>query len=304
MPKKTPQRLAFMGATAVSSPGGFDAAIFGAPHGTPYRGIDNRVHAGTAPALRVAVKADAEWLEHWDFDLGGPMLAKGFEVADLGDLKTKPTDGPGNRRLIRLQTSDILAAGAVPIMIGGDDSTPIPFIEAFAGHGPLTVLQIDAHIDWRDERYGEPYGFSSTMRRASELSHVERIVQVGMRGMGSAREQEVREATSWGASFVTARDIHHDGVDAVLSLIPMGSRCLVTLDCDALDSSIMPAVAYPSPGGLTFIQVVDLIHGVAEKAKLVGFDLIEFVPKKDRDGLAAFTAARIICNVLGCLARS
>jgi agmatinase len=303
MPKKSPQRLAFMGAAAVSSPQGYNAAIFGAPHGTPYRGIDNRIHAGTAQALRTVVKTDAEWLDHWDFDLGGPMLTEGFKVADLGDLKTKSKDGPGNRRLIRSRTAEILSAGAVPIMIGGDDSTPIPFIEAFAGHGPLTILQIDAHIDWRHERYGEQYGFSSTMRRASELHHVERIVQAGMRGMGSAREKEIKEASSWGASFVTARDIHHDGVDAALSLIPIGSRYLITLDCDALDSSIMPAVAYPSPGGLTFVQVVDLIQGVAEKAKIAGFDLIEFVPKKDRDGLAAFTAARIICNVLGCLAR-
>jgi agmatinase len=304
MAKKTPQRLAFMGAVAASDPRGYNAAMFGAPHGTPYRGIDNRVHAGTAQALRAALMNDAEWLDHWDFDLGGPMLRGKFKVADLGDLKTKPADGPGNRRLIRAQTAEILSAGAVPLMIGGDDSTPIPFIEAFAGHGPLTILQIDAHIDWRDERYGERYGFSSTMRRASELADVERIVQVGMRGVGSAREQEVREASSWGASFVTTRDIHHDGVDAALSLIPIGARCLITLDCDALDSSVMPAAAYPSPGGLTFIQVVDLIQGVAEKAKIAGFDLIEFVPKKDRDGLAAFTAARIVCNVLGCLARS
>jgi agmatinase len=292
-----------LGTTATSGAQGFNAALFGAPHGTPYRGIDNRVHASTAQTLRAALKADAEWLHHWDFDLGGPMLREGFKVADLGDLKTKPKDGPGNRRLIRARTAEILSAGAVPIMIGGDDSTPIPFIEAFAGQGPLTILQIDAHIDWRDERYGERYGFSSTMRRVSELNHVERIVQVGMRGLGSARDQEVRDASSWGASFITARDIHHDGVDAALSLIPIGTRCLITLDCDALDSSIMPAVAYPSPGGLTFVQVIDLIQGVAEKGKIAGFDVIEFVPKKDRDGMAAFAAARLICNVLGCLAR-
>jgi agmatinase len=303
MARNNPRRLAFLGTTATSGAQGFNAALFGAPHGTPYRGIDNRVHASTAQTLRAALKADAEWLHHWDFDLGGPMLREGFKVADLGDLKTKPKDGPGNRRLIRARTAEILSAGAVPIMIGGDDSTPIPFIEAFAGQGPLTILQIDAHIDWRDERYGERYGFSSTMRRVSELNHVERIVQVGMRGLGSARDQEVRDASSWGASFITARDIHHDGVDAALSLIPIGTRCLITLDCDALDSSIMPAVAYPSPGGLTFVQVIDLIQGVAEKGKIAGFDVIEFVPKKDRDGMAAFAAARLICNVLGCLAR-
>ena len=88
--------------------------------------------------------------------LAGRCLASGgFRLADLGDLETQPDDGPGNRALIRDCTKAIIDAGAVPIMIGGDDSTPIPFIDAFAGHGPLTILQIDAHIDWREERYGE-----------------------------------------------------------------------------------------------------------------------------------------------------
>jgi agmatinase len=125
MAKKTPRRLAFMGADAASDPRGYNAAIFGAPHGTPYRGIDNRVHAGTAQALRAALMNDAEWLHHWDFDLGGPMLTERFKLADLGDLKTKPSDGLGNRQLIRSQTAEILSAGAVPVMIGGDDSTRI-----------------------------------------------------------------------------------------------------------------------------------------------------------------------------------
>ena len=72
-------------------------------------------------------------------------------------------------------------------MFGGDDSTPIPFITGFAGSPPIAILQIDAHIDWRDTIRGERYGYSSTMRRASEQSHVWRIVQAGMRGLGSAR---------------------------------------------------------------------------------------------------------------------
>jgi len=297
------EQLAFFGARRAGSPEGFGAAIFGAPHGTPYPGIDNSVYAETASALRRAVAADAEWVSHWDFDFGGPLLGEGFAVADLGDLPTTPGDGAGNRRLIGETARSIIKAGAVPIMIGGDDSTPIPFIEAFAAQAPLTILQIDAHIDWRDERYGEPLGFSSTMRRASEMSHVTSIVHAGIRGLGSARQGEVDAARAWGAAIVPARHIHDRGVNLVLDHIPPGSRCLITLDCDALDSSIMPAVVYPSPGGLTYWQVIKLIEGVAARARIVGFDLIEFVPSRDRDGTSAFTAARILCNVLAVLAR-
>jgi len=300
-----PPELPFMGSEATTSPAGYNAAIFAAPHGTPYPEHDNRVHAGTGDALRNALRADAPWLPNWNFDFGGTLLgARGFRLADLGDLETQPADGPGNRTLIRDCTKAIIDAGAVPIMMGGDDSTPIPFIDAFAGHGPLTILQIDAHIDWREERYGEPLGFSSTMRRASEMKHVEKIVQVGMRGIGSARKTEVDFAKAWGAQLITSREVLDNGIAGALAKIPDGARCLITLDCDALDSSVMPAVAYPTPGGLSYNDVTGLIQGVGLKARIVGFDLIEFVPGRDTTGMAAFTAADIVLNVIGTLAKA
>ena len=301
---KTTRNPAFMGTTRSRAPAGFHAALFGAPHGTPYPGIDNRVHATAPNAFRKALAADGEWLDHWDFDLGGPLLGdSSCRVADLGNLPTKPRDGKGNRKLIEAQTRKILTAGAVPLMFGGDDSTPIPFIIGLSGSPPLTILQIDAHIDWRDDRYGEKFGFSSTMRRASEQAHVWRIVQVGARGLGSAREAEVRDAKHWGARIFTSRHIHHNGLKDVLETIPQDSGCLITLDCDALDTSEMPAVAHPSPGGLTYMQVIDLIAGVAAKARIAGFTMVEFAPKKDRNGAFAYTAARIAANVIGHIAR-
>lgn len=289
----------FMGSVSAQSPQGFSAAIFGAPHGTPYAGVDNRVHRGAPDAFRQALHADADWLTHWDWDLGGPLLKHGQTICDLGNLKTKPKDGPGNRALIESTTRSILDAGAVPIMFGGDDSVPIPFIAAYSNQPAIVILQIDAHIDWRNDRYGESLGFSSTMRRASEHDYVWRIVQAGARGLGSAREQEVRDALNWGAHIVSSRVIHHKGIEEVLNHIPEDCDCVITLDLDALDSSQMPAVAYPSPGGLSFTQVTDLISGVAAKARIAGFCMVEFVPLRDKLKTAAFTAARIAANVIG-----
>ena len=300
VPPKTP----FMRARVDTPLNTANAVLFGAPHGTPYRDINNEPFALAPDALRFAVEEDGRWLDHWDFDLGGPLLGdNGFTLADAGNLATSPPDGPGNRALIRQATGRILEQGAIPLMIGGDDSTPIPFIEALAPAGPLTIVQVDAHIDWRDERRGEPIGYSSTMRRASEMDHVERIIQVGIRGLGSARREEVRIANDWGAKIITARVLHRDGIDAVMAHIPEGANCMITFDCDALDAGIMPAVIAPTPGGLSYTQAIDLVAAVTAKAKLVAFDMIEFVPERDLNGTAAMTAARIVANVIGCLAR-
>lgn len=303
MPNAVPLR-AFAAAERAYDPGGFSAAVFGAPHGTPYAGIDCLPHAAAPAAIRNAIAADAEWHDHWDFDINGTLLSRhGFRLADLGDLPTAAGTGPENRRLITAEARRILGAGAVPIMFGGDDSTPIPFIEGFADHPPIVILQIDAHIDWREERYGERHGFSSTMRRASEQPHVWRIVHAGIRGLGSAREQDVADARNWGAHIVTARQIHRDGIATVLEHIPDDCHCLISFDCDALDAAIMPAVAYPSPGGLAYQQVTDLIAGVAAKARIAGFAMVELVPARDFAGTAVFTAARIAWHVVARLAR-
>ena len=299
-----PVDVPFMGAKKEHEMPDADVVIFGAPHGTPYRDIDNTPYAAAPDSLRAALAEDSQWLDHWDFDLDGPLLNDGpCRVADAGNLRTSFQDGAGNRSLIETATSEILKAGAVPVMIGGDDSTPIPFIKALAPLGPLTIIQIDAHIDWRDERRGEPLGFSSTMRRASEMDHVKQIVQVGIRGLGSARRTEVEIARDWGATIIPARELHRKGIETVLQHLTPASNCMITIDCDGLDSAIMPAVIAPTPGGLTYYQTVDLIAAVSRTCNLVAFDMIEFVPTRDSTGTSAFTAARILANVIGCLAR-
>ena len=304
----TPPTPPFLGATALDAPpaAGFDAVLFGAPHGTPYAGIDNTVFEGTAPAIRGAHGDEMDWTTHWNYDFDGlPLGPDGsFRVGDLGDLPTVWWDGPRNRTLIEQTTRGLLAGGAIPLMLGGDDSTPIPFIAGFEGRGPLTILQIDAHIDWRDARRGEPLGYSSTMRRASEMPHVERIVQVGQRGFGSARREEIEIARAWGAENVRAAVVHEQGIEAALRPIPEGSDILVTFDCDALDNGAMPAVVIASPGGLTYAQVAGLVTGAAAKGRIVGFDMMEFVPGKDRDGTATFTAASLLAHVVGTLANA
>jgi agmatinase len=280
-----------------------DIAIVGASCATPYKSV-GAYCAGAPAAIRAGIAGYAGVREHQDFDLGGPLLGgTGARVVDCGDLPHDENDAPGNREQIRRTVDTILERGARPVVFGGDDSIPIPALQAFEGRGPLTVVQIDAHIDWRDEVAGERFGLSSTMRRASEMPWVERIVQVGARAVGSARPSDYRDALDWGVSFVLARDVHAHGLGPILAHVPEGAQVFVTLDCDGLDPWIMPAVIGPAPGGLGYWQMVDLLHGLAAKATIVGFDIVEFMPARDIQGLAALTAARIVCNVLGLMAR-
>ncbi|RUY47309.1 agmatinase, partial [Mesorhizobium sp. M7A.F.Ca.CA.001.13.2.1] len=128
-------------------------------------------------------------------------------------------------------------------------------------------------------------------------------VQVGLRSVGSARITEIEAARRHGSRFVTAREVHAQGVEAALRHIPEAARVVVTLDCDSLDPSIMPGVAARTPGGLTYTQVIDLIAGLGKRARIAGFDLVEFYPPADIDGLSALTAARLLVNVVGTVVR-
>ena len=282
-----------------------DIAIIGIPHGTPYR-LGEPSHSAQAPtAIRRATKRYTEMLEHYDFDLGGSLLDNSnIRVLDCGDVPGNPSHPAGNQKRATEKIRDIIDIGAVPIVFGGDDSIVIPFLRAYQGHGPFTVVQVDAHIDWRHEVNGVTEGPSSTMRRASEMPWIDRLIQVGMRGVGSARIEEVAAAKDYGAEIITAKEVHDGGVKRILNLVPDGAACLLTIDCDGLDPSIMPAVNAPVPGGLLYRQVINLLHGLTKKANVHGFDLVEFVPEKDINGLAALTVARIVFNMIGSLVRS
>jgi agmatinase len=215
-----------------------------------------------------------------------------------------PVDAPGNRARIFGAVGQILDAGAVPVLIGGDDSLPIPMLEAFGARGrAFTILQIDAHIDWRNKVEGESLGLSSTMRRASEMAHVVQIIQIGQRGIGSARERDVQDALDWGVEFIAGGEVAREGVWRAVDLIADGAEVIICLDVDALDPAVMPAVIGRTAGGLSYWQVLELIGGVAEKARIAGFDMVELMPERDIDGQGAQLAAQLLAAVLGVIAR-
>lgn len=279
---------------------GADIVVMGASTATPYGSVG--AYCADAPT---AIRAAVGWPgmgEHYDFDLGGTLLASATAV-DWGDLAISDTDFALNREVIRSQVAAALNGGAVPVILGGDDSVPIPCLQAFDGHGPITILQLDAHIDWRDEVQGERQGLSSNMRRASEMPWVDNIVQVGARGSGSARPGDFEDATEWGVRFFPMRAVRSAGMHAVIDAVPADSHVYLALDIDVMDPSVVPGVIGPAPGGFSYGEVVDLFEAVAAKARIVGFNLVEFVPALDVGNRGALCAARLAATTMGLIAR-
>jgi agmatinase len=198
----------------------------------------------------------------------------------------------------------ILAAGALPITIGGDHGVPIPVFRAFEGRGPITLVHIDAHLDWRDEVNGVREGYSSPIRRASEMPHIGEIFQIGLRAQGSARPEEVEAARAYGAHLIPAHELHDVGMRAILERIPDGGRYYLTIDADGLDPSVMPAVMGPAPGGVTYHQMHTLIHGLVRKGRVVGMDVVEIAPSYDVNRISCITAGRLIVNLIGAAVRA
>jgi agmatinase len=308
-----PAAETFLGLPAATEVHVGSVAIFGAVYGTAYPNAVHDLSGMTAPnAVRRAITEASVHIDHWDFDFDGPLLNDGaLDVVDLGDVATRPDDNAGNRVAIEAATRDIRAAGAVPVLIGGDDSAAIPFMRGLADVETLHILQIDAHIDWRDRIGDETLGYSSTMRRASELPFVRSMTQVGIRAVGSARREEVEVARAWGSRLVTVRQVRANGAAEIADAIPRDGALLIHIDVDALDPSICPGVnalspggLWLSPGGLWLEEVTDLIASAMAGRTLAGFSIVEFQPKADINSMTATVVGRLICHILGNLARN
>jgi agmatinase len=131
---------------------------------------------------------------------------------------------------------------------------------------------------------------------------VKAMAQVGLRGIGSARQQEVDDARAFGSAFIRAREVHRDGIGACIGRIPTADHYLVSIDTDAFDTAIAPGVLFSTQGGLSFDETTDLVRGIATKGRIAGINLFEVRPELDINGLTASTAVQLILNFIGTLA--
>ena len=276
-------------------------AFIGLPFGPPYHATDLTLCAGGADEVRRESHRRSYALnwDHYDFDLGDVLFPD--NTPTVTDCGTLPSDFRNPDKVwddgIAWFTT-LTSRGVVPLVVGAFDSIP-PIIGGAFESEKINVLQVDSHLDFRHERYGVTRGYSSPMRRLREYPWVQDIVQVGLRGAGSARAQDVRDAIESGNRLITAWELHDQGAKSVLDSLTDNGRWLITIDCDGLDTSIAPAVGAREPGGLTYNEIRTLVGGLARRNQVAAMVFTEYQPALDIQAITAQTIVRLMINVIG-----
>ncbi|MDD9921313.1 MAG: agmatinase [Boseongicola sp.] len=275
-----------------------DVAILGAPFdfGTQWRSGARFGPRAVREASTLFSFGHAGAYDHEDDRV---YLGADVTMVDIGDADIIHTDTTQSHANIEKGVRSILAADALPVVIGGDHSVNIPCINAFDGQEPIHILQIDAHLDFVDERHGVRFGHGNPMRRAAEKDYVSGLTQVGIRNVSSTAKEGYDDARKIGSDILSVRQARDLGPKAVADRIPEDARVYVTLDIDAFCPSIAPGTGTPSHGGFLYYDVLELLQAVARRNDIVGFDLVEVAPDYDPTGSTAILAAQISLNFLG-----
>ncbi len=275
-----------------------DVAILGAPFdaGTQWRAGARFGPRGVREASTLFSFGHAGAYDHED---DAVYLPGDVNIVDIGDADIVHTDTEQSHANIETGVRAILDAGALPVVIGGDHSINIPCIRAFGGQGDIHILQIDAHLDFVDERHGVRHGHGNPMRRAAEQDYVTGLTQVGIRNVSSTAREGYDDARAMGSDIISVRQARKMGTPGVLAHVPEGARLYVTIDIDAFCPSIAPGTGTPSHGGFLYYEVLELLQAAAKRHEIVGIDLVEVAPDYDPTGSTSILAAQLLLNFLG-----
>jgi len=221
------------------------------------------------------------------------------KIIDIGDADIVHTDTLKSHENIKYGVKKILNAKAIPVILGGDHSINIPCIDAFDEEEPIHIIQIDAHLDFVDERHGVRYGHGNPMRRASEKSYVTGMTQIGIRNVSSTSKAGYEDAKSKGSQIFSVRHLRSLGVKKILEKIPRNIRYYITIDIDAFDPSIAPGTGTPSHGGFYYYEILELLDGIINQGNVVGVDLVEVAPDYDPTNSTSTLAAQLLLNTIG-----
>lgn len=274
-----------------------DVAILGAPFdfGTQWRGGARFGPRAIRDASTLFSFGHAGAYDHED----DVIYLEGARMVDLGDADIVHTDTIKSHANIEIGVRAILAAGALPVVLGGDHSVNIPCVRAFADAGPIHIVQIDAHLDFVDERHGVRYGHGNPMRRAAEQPHVTGLSQFGIRNVSSTAKEGYEAARAMGSDILSVRQVRALDIEALIGRIPQGVDYYVTIDIDGFDPSIAPGTGTPSHGGFLYYEVLELLAALAEHGRVVGVDLVEVAPDYDHTGTTSILAAQLLLNFIG-----
>ena len=281
---------------------GVDVAIMGVPFdsGTSYR-------SGARHGPR-EIRSQSSLIRPYSyFQKVSPF--EQLTIVDAGDVNAPPVGIEPAYAAIDAAVETILAAGAVPMMVGGDHSISLPILRAIARHhGPVALVQFDAHIDTWGDYFGGKYFHGSPFRRAIEEQLIvpDHYMQVGIRGPMYGEEADFGFQRGHGVTTIDIGEVKTEGVAATMENRTGGGRhatLYVTFDIDSVNPAFAPGTGTPEVGGLTSFEAQELVRGLAGLS-MVGCDIVEVAPAFDGPGqITALLAANLMFELLGVIAR-
>lgn len=285
---------------------GADVAIVGAP-------MDDMV--SHRPGTRFGPRAIRDATEGggppsaWHMDLGLDPFAE-LQIVDHGDAAVVPADAAASHAAIRSRVSDVMAAGAVPVVLGGDHSIAYPDIKAVAEalpSGSLAVVQFDTHTDTATDVWGVKYSHGSPFRHLVDEKVIPggRLVQIGLRGYWPY-PKEFEWARTKGVRWHRMEEVIERGIDAViedaLESVSTADHLFLSVDIDVLDPAFAPGTGTPEPGGMSARELLRAVRKLTSARGLAGMEVVEVSPPYDHSGITALAAQRIILEALSGLA--
>jgi agmatinase len=291
--------LTFAGVPYTEDPAeleGFDVAIVGAPMDDL---VSDRPGARLAPrAIRGASSPPGPHLEV------GVNAFAALRVVDFGDAPVIPADPATSHAAIESTVGQVLAAGVMPVVLGGDHSITEPSVRACAAaHGPVGVVHFDTHTDTGAEVFGVEFSHGTFIRRIVDAGHVDpgRYAQIGLRGYWPGPEEFGWQAER-GITSLFMHDVRDLGIREVVrrAIEAVGpGPAYLTVDVDVLDPAFIPGTGTPEPGGMTAVDLLLAVRTVAAELDLVGADVVEVIPSGvGTDDYAALVAERVIREAL------
>ena len=274
-----------------------DVAILGMPYdmGTAVRGGTRYGPRGGREASTYNGYATEGW---YDPIREETYLGPQWKIVDCGDVDVLHTLYETGFANCEAAVRKILSKGAIPFVIGGDHAVTIPVLRAFDCFEDVCVIQFDSHMDFTFAPYGIREGQGSPMRRASEMAHIGKMMQIGIRGIGSSQISDIQDAKDYGSVIVTSKTVREQGVAAVIDMIPDAKKYYITFDIDCLDPTLANGCGSPQAFGLYYEEVTPIIEAVAKKGDVVGMDMVEVSPPYDCHQLTAQYAAQIMLDAM------
>lgn len=275
-----------------------DIAVLGVPYDTGV-GFLSGCRLGPRRIREISTHYARGDVGFYDPEYDEVFLGEDTKIVDVGDADVVHGNIEHSFKSIESIVHTIRKKNIIPAIMGGDHSISIPIARGLSIDEDVAVIQLDAHLDWSDSPGGQSYGNGSPMRRMSEMNHINGMLQVGLRGLGSSRKEDFQAARNYESTLISAKEAKRLGVEGIIEKLPRAEKYYVTIDIDCFDISLAPGTGSPSPGGFSFNFLNDILVEIAKTGKVICFDLVEVAPQYDPTATTPRVAAMTMLNFMG-----